>query len=62
MIRLSVSWVEKPVHRLFCVLGPGSQTQADAIGMGYDLAVEIALSAPPGFIIVQPSLQESVCY
>lgn len=25
---------------------PGSQTQADAIGMGYDLAVEIALSAP----------------
>lgn len=47
MIQLTVRWVEKPVHRLFCILGPGSQTQADAIGMEYDLAVEIALSAPP---------------
>lgn len=61
MIRLTVRWVEKPVHRLFCILVPGSQTQADAIGMGYDLAAEIALSAP-GFIILQPSLQESACY
>lgn len=46
MIRLTVRWVEKPVHRLFCILVPGSQIQTDVIGMGYDPAVEIALSAP----------------
>lgn len=42
-------------------LHPGawvSSPHADAIGMGYDLGIGIALSAP-GFTTIRPSLQES---